>query len=224
VTVNPRRRRKSRSRKSSRRELDPYFAYLIFVGVGLGSLQVNPEVRLTLLWFTLLALSLIYAGQKPVAARYSLANLGRGAVAGLIVSLPFLLAARGVLNASATRLFPMPSQAALFQALIFVSAPVEELYFRGVLQRERDLLSASLLYGLAGAVFFLPLFLPAFGDLVLVLLAVVLGMGLLGFVYGYVCNQYGLGASIACHAVVNFVLLFLPPVLERVVQGLTVID
>jgi membrane protease YdiL (CAAX protease family) len=218
--VSPRRSSKSRSRKSSRRDLDPYFAYLIFAGVGLGSLQVNPEVRLTLLWFTLLALSLIYAGRKPVAARYSLANLGRGAVVGTIISLPFLLTARGVLNASATRLFPMPSQAALFQALTFVSAPVEELYFRGILQRERGLLSASVLYGLAGAVFFL----PVFRSFAFILLAVVFSMGLLGFVYGYVCNQYGLGASIACHAVVNFVLLFLPPVLEGLVQGLTVID
>jgi len=155
-----------------------------------------------------------------VAARYSLANLGRGAIVGLIISLPFLLAARGVLHASSTRLFPMPSQAALFQALIFVSAPVEELYFRGILQRERGLLSAAVLYGLAGAVFFL----PVFRSFALILLAVVLSMGLLGFVYGYVCNQYGLGASIACHAVVNFVLLFLPPVLERLVQGLTAID
>jgi len=217
--VSPRRRRKSRSSKSSRRDLDPYFAYLIFVGVGLGSLQVDTEVRLALLWSTLLALSLIYAGGKPVAARYSLANLGRGAMVGFIISLPFLLAARGVLNESSARLFPMPSQAALFQALTFVSAPVEELYFRGVLQRERGLLSAAVLYGLAGAVFFL----PVFRGLALILLAVVLSMGLLGFVYGYVCNQYGLGASIACHAVVNLVLLFLPPVLERLGQGLTVI-
>jgi membrane protease YdiL (CAAX protease family) len=218
--VSPRRRSKSRRSKSSLRDLDPYFAYLIFVGVGLGSLQVNPEVRLTILWSTLLALSSIYAGQKPVAARYSLANLGRGAIVGLVISLPFLLAARGVLNASSARLFPMPSQAALFQALIFVSAPIEELYFRGVLQRERGLLSAAVLYGLAGTVFFL----PVSRGFVLILLAVVLSMGLLGFVYGYVCNQYGLGASIACHAVVNFVLLFLPFVLERLVRGLTVID
>ena len=218
--MSPRRRSRSRSSRSSRQHLDPYFAYLIFVGVGLGSLQVNPEVRLTLLWSTLLALSLIYAGRKPVAARYSLANLGRGAIVGLIVSLPFLLVARGVLNASSARLFPMPSQAALFQALTFVSAPVEELYFRGILQRERGLLSAAVLYGLAGTVFFL----PVFRGFALILLAVMLSMGLLGFVYGYVCNQYGLGASIACHAVVNFVLLFLPPVLEQLVQGLAVID
>ena len=86
--MSPRRRS-----RSSRRDLDPYFAYLIFVGVGLGSLQVNPEIRLTLLWSTLLALSLIYAGRKPVAVRYSLANLGRGAIVGFIISLPFLLAA-----------------------------------------------------------------------------------------------------------------------------------
>jgi hypothetical protein len=96
--VSPRRRSKSRSSKSSRWDLDPYFAYLIFMGVGLGSLQVSSEVRLTLLWSTLLALSLIYAGWKPVKTRYSLANLGRGAIVGLIISLPFLLAARGVLN------------------------------------------------------------------------------------------------------------------------------
>jgi membrane protease YdiL (CAAX protease family) len=218
--VSPRRKSKSRTSRSSRRDLDPYFAYLIFVGVGLGSLQVNPEIRLTLLWSTLLALSLIYAGRKHVAARYSLANLGRGAIVGFIISLPFLLAARGVLNVSSTRLFPMPSQAALFQALTFVSAPVEELYFRGILQRERGLVSAAVLYGLAGTVFFL----PVFRGFAFILLAVVLSMGLLGFVYGYVCNQYGLGASIACHAMVNFVLLFLPPVLERLVQGLTIID
>jgi membrane protease YdiL (CAAX protease family) len=219
--VSPRRKsKKSRRSKSSRRDFDPYFAYLIFVGVGLGSLQVNAEIRLTLLWSTLLALSLIYAGRKPVATQYSLANLGRGAIVGLIISVPFLLAARGVLNDISIRLFPMPSQAALFQALIFVSASVEELYFRGVLQRERGLLNGAVLYGLAGAVFFL----PVFRGLALILLAVVLSMGLLGFVYGYVCNQYGLGASIACHAVVNFFLLFLPPVLEQLVQGLTVMD
>ena len=218
--MSPKRKSKSRRSKSSRRDFDPYFAYLIFVGVGLGSLQVNPEVRLTLLWSSLLALSLIYAARKPVATQYSLANLGRGAIVGLIISLPFLLAARGVLNDISIRLFPMPSQAALFQALIFVSAPVEELYFRGVLQRERGLLNGAVLYGLAGAVFFL----PVFRGLALILLAVVLSMGLLGFVYGYVCNQYGLGASIACHAVVNFFLLFLPPVLEHLVQGLTVMD
>lgn len=217
--MSPRRRSKSRSSKSSR-DLDPYFAYLIFVGVGLGSLQVNPEVRLTLLWSTLLALSLIYAGRKPVAARYNLANLGRGAIVGLIISLPFLLAARSVLSDISIRLFPMPSQAALFQALTFVSAPIEELYFRGILQRERGLLSAAVLYGLAGAVFFLPLF----RGLALILMAVIFSMGLLGFVYGYVCSQYRLGASIACHAVVNFVLLFLPPVLERLVQGLAVVE
>jgi len=218
--VSPKRRSISRSSKSSRRDLDPYFAYLIFAGVGLGSLQVNPEVRLTLLWSILLALSLIYAARKPIAVRYSLANLGRGVIVGLVISLPFLLAARSVLHASSTRLFPMPSQAALFQALTFVSAPVEELYFRGILQRERGLVSAAVLYGLAGAVFFL----PVLRSFVLILLAVVLGMGLLGFVYGYVCHQYGLGASIACHVVVNFILLFLPPVLERLAQSLAVMD
>jgi membrane protease YdiL (CAAX protease family) len=50
----------------------------------------------------------------------------------------------------------------------------------------------------------------------LVVSAVVLGMALLGLLYGYLYQRYGLTSSIACHVAVNFVLLVLPPLMERI--------
>ncbi len=203
-----------RSRRGKRSGLDPYFAFLIFVAFGLGTWRVEAEIRLTVLWVILLVLVLIYAGTKPVRFDYSLRELGRGAVIGLIISLPFFFLARGVLSVTAARLFPMPSLAALFRALVLLAAPVEELFFRGVLQQERGIIHATLLYGLGGAVFFLP---EAGLGGPLALLVVVAAMVLLGFIYGYVYNRYGLSAAIACHAVVNVVLLFAPALLNQLI-------
>ncbi|MFB0547045.1 MAG: type II CAAX prenyl endopeptidase Rce1 family protein, partial [Anaerolineae bacterium] len=156
-------------------------------------------------------LTLIYADAKPIEFRYGLVEVGRGAMIGSIISLPFLFLARGVLSVTSARLFAIASFPALFQSLVLLAAPVEELFFRGFLQRERGLVMAAILYGLAGAVFF-----PTVsGRFPLVLAAVVGAMGLLGFIYGYVYNRYGLSASIACHAVVNLFLLFLPPLLDQ---------
>jgi len=86
------------------------------------------------------------------------------------------------------------------------SAVSEFVFFRGILQRERGIAITSALYGLAGVVFFLPIA----GRFFLVLLAVGVGMGLLGLVYGYVYERYGLAAGMACHAVVNIALFFIP--------------
>jgi len=38
----------------------------------------------------------------------------------------------------------------------------------------------------------------------------VVGLAVLGLVYGYVALRYGLAASVACHAAVNLVLFVLP--------------
>jgi membrane protease YdiL (CAAX protease family) len=210
-------RRKELSREGA--SPSPYFSYLIFIGVGVGTSRMGMEARLTILWSVLLGLSLLHAESKPVESRegampspYSLLNLGRGAILGLIPSLPLLFIARDLLSATSLRLFPLCNTLSIFRCLVFLAAPVEELYFRGILQRERGIIVASLLYGLSGAIFFLPLFL----DFFFILVAVVAAMGLLGFIYGYVCVRYGLFAAIACHAVVNFSLLYLPVMLTGV--------
>jgi membrane protease YdiL (CAAX protease family) len=197
---------KRRRRRSAKLPLDHYYACLIFAGVGVGTLGIRGQARLVLLWLALLLLSLLYAERRPVQVRYSMGNVGRGAGLGALLAVSVFLFAFDGLRATSERLFPMGSGASLFQSLFFVAAPVEELFFRGVLQRERGIAAASVLYGLAGIVFFLPLA----GQFFLVLLAVGVGMGLLGLVYGYVCERYGLAAGVACHAVVNVALLFIP--------------
>jgi membrane protease YdiL (CAAX protease family) len=197
---------KRRGRRPVRFTLDPYYACLVFAGVGLGTLGIRGPTRLVLLWLTLLLLGLLYLEQRAVQVRYSLGNVGRGAGLGALLATFVLFFAFDAIRVTSERLFPMGSGASLFQSLFFVAASVEELFFRGILQRERGIAVASTLYGLAGVVFFLPIA----GQFFLVLLAVGVGMGLLGLVYGYVYERYGLAAGIACHAVVNVALFFIP--------------
>ena len=192
-------------------KLDPYLTFLIFAVVGLGTLRIGVEARLLVLWLLWLGVGLIYADEKAIAMQYGLVNLGRGAVVGLVLSLPLLLLAQDVLKTTSARLFPWASEAALFQNLVLLAAPIEGLYFRGYLQRERGLVVAALLYGLGQGV----LFLPGLSAFPAVWVAVAVAAALLGFVYGYVCQRYGLSASMSCHAVVNLVLLFLPLALDQ---------
>ncbi len=195
---------------------DPYLTFLIYAVVGLGTLRIGAEARLLILWLVLLGICLVYAEEKAIAMQYGLANLGQGAVVGLVISLPLLLLARDVLQTTSTRLFPWVSQAALFQSVVLLAAPIEGLYFRGFLQRERGLVGAALLYGLGQGI----LFLPGLGGFPAVLAALVVATALLGFIYGYVCQRYGLSASISCHAVVNLVLLFLPLALSNLFSAI----
>ncbi len=190
---------------------DPYWTFLVYAVVGLGTWRIGVEARLLILWLVLLGVCLIYAEEKVVAMQYGLVNLGQGAVAGLVISLPLLLLAHDALKATSARLFPVTSEAILFQSLVLLAAPIEGLYFRGYLQRERGLVVAALLYGLGQGI----LFLPGLSGFPAVLAAVVVATALLGFIYGYVCQRYGLSASISCHATVNLVLLFLPLALDQ---------
>ena len=201
-----------RGRRAEKARFDPYFAFLLFVGVGLGTWRVELQLRLTVLWLALLALAMIYAEERPLEANYSLLNLGGGALVGLIVSAPLVFLARGFLNTTSAELYKTSDILLLFQRLVLLAAPIEELYFRGFVQRERGLVSGALLYGLASAVYFLPGHL----DFWSVIAVVSLGTGLLGFVYGYICQRYGLSASIACHMVANLVLLVIPSLLDQI--------
>ena len=204
--MSPKRGRK----RYSLANFDPYWTFLVYAVVGLGTWRIGVEARLLILCLVLLGVCLIYAEEKVVAMQYGLVNLGQGAVAGLVISLPLLLLAHDALKATSARLFPVTSEAILFQSLVLLAAPIEGLYFRGYLQRERGLVVAALLYGLGQGI----LFLPGLSGFPAVLAAVVVATALLGFIYGYVCQRYGLSASISCHATVNLVLLFLPLALD----------
>ena len=71
--------------------VNPYLAFLLLVGVGMATLRLDHQLRLALLWLVLLVLILLYAESGRLETNYSLLNLARGSLVGLIVSLPFFL-------------------------------------------------------------------------------------------------------------------------------------
>jgi membrane protease YdiL (CAAX protease family) len=199
--------RKGGKRYQEALTLDAYLTFAIFAGVGLATWRLDQLLRMTLLWLALLALTLVYASGKRVEVTYSFSGIGRGALAGLLISLPLLLLARDFFLATSQRLLPIDNTLALFWGLVFIMPPLEALYFRGLLQREKGLWAAVLLYAAAVAIYFMP---STLGDYVPVLVALIGGMGLLGFVYSYIRTLYGFAASLACQGIVHFVLFILP--------------
>lgn len=199
-------RRRGSGKRAAELRLDPYLAYLVFAAVGVGTYRVGQDGRLVLLWTVLLGASLIYTDRRPIEFEYALARVGQGAAVGLILSVPLAILAVEPLRAATAQLYPLGSGIATFQGLVLIAAPIEEVFFRGELQREHGFWAATGLYGLAGMIFFL----PSIASFPAVLVATVVGMAVLGVVYGYVALRYGLAASITCHSTANLVLFVLP--------------
>jgi len=195
-------------------QTDPLLAYLIFTGVGIGLWQLNFHFRLTVLWLVLLGAALFYCDREPLDIQYSLLALGRGALIGFILSFPFLLFFRDYLSTFVSRLFSTRDVLALFQWVVLLAAPIEGLFFRGLLQERRGLSIATGLYATAGVIYFLP------RSPILALLIAMLVMGTLGGVYGYVRIRYGLTASIGCQAMTSFVLMVCPLLIDQFLEML----
>jgi len=194
--------------------VDPYLAFLVFAGLGLGTWAIDPELRLTILWIALGIAVLFYAEDERLELDYSLPNLGRGALLGLILSLPLLIFLKDPLHAMALQLFATNDVLALFHRLIFIAAPIEEVFFRGYLQQERGLLPGIGAYALAGLIYWLP------STPLLALLIITAAMAVLGGIYGYVRRRYGLTASIGCSMVVYFVLMVCPGLIDAIIEML----
>jgi membrane protease YdiL (CAAX protease family) len=192
--------------------LKPYLAFLLLLGVGVATFRLEHQLRLTLLWLMLLGIVLLYAESGRLKADYSLLNLTRGALVGIIVALPFYLFAKDFFYATASRLYGVDDLQVLLERAIFLVPILEESFFRGVVQRERGLPDGALLFGLAQGLYFI----SAVDTFPVVIAAVALGSGLLGLLYGYLYQRYGLTASTACHVAVNLVLFVLPPLVDKV--------
>lgn len=210
--------RKGRKKRKGGLALDAYLTYAIFAALGVATWKLDQIHRLTLLWLTLLAFAAAYGSDRKIELSYRFSHISRGAVVGLVVSLPVAVLARDFLLVTSQRLFPVHTVSALVWGLVLVMAPVEAVYFRGLLQAEKGLWTGVLLYAAAGAIYFLP---STLGEYLPVLAALVAGMALLGFVYGYVRTLYGLAASVACQAVAHSV-LFVLPVLSGELAGIPV--
>lgn len=192
--------------------LEPYFLFLIFVAIGLGTIPLKQPARLALLWTTLVVLSVLYRGHTEIGLDFSLAGVGRGALLGLVISVPVLAFLADQLRAFTEGLYGTNDVVSLFYQICFISAPVEEYFFRGVVQSARGLSPSVTLYSVTALLYFLPVpRVPFF-----VVCVVFVAMGVLGIIYSYVRERYGLAASIACHVAVGLVLQVLPSLIVTI--------
>jgi membrane protease YdiL (CAAX protease family) len=100
----------------------------------------------------------------------------------------------------------------MFASLVLLAPLAEGLFFRSILHRELGFVVSVGFYAIANVI----MFLPAAGGFWAVLLAVCCVMTILGIVYGFLYERYGLAMSIVCHMTVNLALLFIPIVLRIV--------
>mgnify|MGYP000959340368 CR=1 FL=1 len=182
----------------------PYLPYLVFAGVGVGTIALPPSARLAILYVTLAALALAHREARALDARFSLPAFGRGALLGLVFSLPVLAFLPTQARAFSARLYGAGDLALLFYQACLVPAPLEEIYFRGLLGPEVGLVPGVALYALTAFLYFAP-----HAPLATVLTAA-LGMALLGVACTFVRESHGLAAAVACHLVAALVLLVWP--------------
>jgi len=222
--VTKRRVGSTRGKSSSQRQerqfaLDPLFSCLIVAGMGLGTVALGASSRLAILWTTLLVLWFVQREGQAFQIEYQFAEVGRGALIGLAVSVPLVLLAFRALATAIPILFVSVSQPSLsgvggttiFVSLVLLAPVAEGLFFHDVLQRHVGFWLTVGLYAAAGLVFFL----PTAGQYPVVLIAVVGVWSALGVMYGYFFERLGLAATLACHFTINLVLLFVPAVLSH---------
>jgi membrane protease YdiL (CAAX protease family) len=146
--------------------------------------------------------------------RYELTEIGRGIATGLAMSIPLTLIAFRPLVTAIPILYISSDPSAvvgasattIFASLVLVAPLAEELFFRDVLQRERGFWIAVALYAVAGVI----MFLPTAGSFAAVLAAVSGASAVLGILYAFLYERYGLTVALACHTTINLVLLFVP--------------
>lgn len=220
----------SPNRKTAPITLDPYFAFAILVGAGVGTWALPMCVRLTILWSLLLLLWLAFREGRPLDVSYEFSSLGRGLGIGLALGVPLVLVARRALMVAVPILYlgATTSSAVLAEAQIWVAgeadvvgtlafvnlvllAPLaESLFFLDVLHRERGYLISVGLYAVAGLVFFF----PVAGAFWAVLLTVCGVTAVLGAIYGFLFERYGLATALAARVAINLCLLFIPALLN----------
>jgi membrane protease YdiL (CAAX protease family) len=213
-------RRSGTSRPSSQRgnnarlTLDPYFACLIFAAVGLGTLKLGASPRLIILWATLIGLWLSFREGQSLQIKYTFSDIGRGAGIGLAIGIPLMLLAFRALTTAIPILYVSTEPASavgvsgsmIFVSLVVLAPLAEELFFRDIVHREQGFWASIGLYAAAGVVFYL----PTAGGYPAVLAAVSGATAILGILYAWLYQRYGLAVPLACHTTVNLVLLFVP--------------
>ncbi len=189
---------------------DPLFAYLIYLGLGFGTLYLGVEARYTVLW-TALALGgmILTLVNRRVSRPFLALDLAWGMGIGMVFSLPLLILNWRGLAETARVLFPFEDPAAFFYAMVFVAPLAETLFFRGVMQSQRGFAASVSAVGLSSVLFYWP---AAAGQPAYLIVAVLVTTVLAG-VYSFFSSRFGLVAAWACQVTINLVLLFIPALL-----------
>ncbi|GAB4467805.1 MAG: hypothetical protein Kow00124_01210 [Anaerolineae bacterium] len=189
---------------------DPLFAYLIYLGLGFGTLYLGVEARYTVLW-TALALGgmILTLVNRRVSRPFLALDLAWGMGIGVVFSLPLLILNWRGLAETARVLFPFEDRAAFFYAMVFVAPLAETLFFRGVMQSQRGFAASVIAVGLSSVLFYW----PAAAGQPAYLIAAVLVTTVLAAVYSFFSSRFGLVAAWACQVTINLMLLFIPALL-----------
>lgn len=196
------------TRRRSAALTEPLLLFYVFVGVGLGTVALPQDTRLAVLWTTLALLTLLRWSREGVKMDLTAPAVGRGALLAGVISLPLLALLPRQLQIFTERLYGTHQVVFLFYQVCFVSAPVEEAFFRGVILEDRGSSMAAGLYAAAVLLIFAP-HVP-----IPVALLIAFAAALMGLVYGYVCEHYGLAAAIACHVVSGLMLQVMPSLID----------
>ena len=194
-----------RGRKGA--HLDAYYLFLVYAVLALGTLVLEQPMRKAILWAFLLMVGTVRQAQDEERLELSLPMVGRGALLGLVVAVPAVVLLFQPLSGFVEGLWGESQTPALFYQLCVVAPAAEGSVFRGAVQREKGMLVSAGLYGLGVVLLLLPQLAPLEGGILLG------SMVLLGFVYGYVSEQYGLAAGMASQATASLLLGVLPSLL-----------
>lgn len=192
---------------------DPVFGYLIAVALSIGLMPLipaNADLRYAIAWMVMAGFGVLawLLGSSARIWMETPDNLGWGVVFGLIVGVPFVIMGGQTLQETSRRLFLNMSIGEALAFLVFVIPLAETLFFRGVLQEKRGILTVGVLSSLWSALIYFPMLdvrrYPA--------VAIIIGSAivLLNMLYSYVRERNGLAAAWICQIVANLVLLFIP--------------
>lgn len=192
-------------------QIDPLFAYLVYLALGLGTLFLDLGLRYVIMSLVLIVmgggLSLLETTEK--LDRITVSNLVWGGGIGLVVGLPLLVLVGPGLSATNAILFPELSTAALLQLLAITGPLGETLFFRGVFQDRRGFAGSVIAAGISSALFYWP---AAAAAPVYLGVSVIFSTALAA-VYSYVKMRYGIASAALCQVTANMMLLFLPGLL-----------
>lgn len=190
---------------------DPVFGYLIGIALSIGlspMIGSNPELRYTVAWGVLATFGVLawLFGNTARIEEETPENVIWGVIFGLIVALPLVAFGSNTLLTTVDSLFGMMSSGDLLAYLVFVVPLSETLFFRGVLQENRQFWMIALMSSLWSSILFLPLLDLQNYPIVAVVMCIILIM--VNMIYGYVRDRNGLAAAWICQIVVNVVLIF----------------